>query len=223
MRIVAESGRDVVLARDVGGREHRDDARRTPARRKDRGRRAGRAPSGEVPIATCSVPSGSRMSSMYCAVPWTCLEAESCGSGAVDMAQDVRASCLTVTFIASLRCLEGFAAADDPRRARVAGGDLDQRLEQQIARDGGAVARPRRAGRSAAGSRRASAARRAPRTPARRARRRQAPPRSRSRPLRRARHAAEGDARCAMRRPSSVNLNAPSTAEMSSSKRFETL
>jgi len=35
---------------------------------------------GEPPTATCSVPAGSGMSSIYSAAPWTCLAPLSCGN-----------------------------------------------------------------------------------------------------------------------------------------------
>ncbi len=63
-RIVAEGRRHVVLAGDVGGRQHRDDARdRRAPRSRSRDSRRPRA-MGDWPMATCSVPSGSRISSM---------------------------------------------------------------------------------------------------------------------------------------------------------------
>src|SRR5918993_630465 len=96
--------------------------------------------SGDWPTATWRVPSGSRMSSMYCAEPCTCLNPESCGTGLRTWRSDsVSVGGLVGAFITLLRRRKRLALADDAGGAGLAGGGLAQGLEQEVAGDGRAI------------------------------------------------------------------------------------
>ena len=145
------------LPGNVGGGQHRDDAGHARGRPRHRARRRRPRAFGDCPMATCSVPSGSRISSMYCAVPCTCLSAESCGSGwrtwrggSVGSASGpgVRSRSWRL-----LRRLQGVAVAD--RSASRGSRQMRFRssaLNKQIARDRRCDRPPTRGGRREAGS-----------------------------------------------------------------------
>src|SRR5918993_1007736 len=95
---------------------------------------------GDWPTATWRVPSGSRMSSMYCAEPCTCLNPESCGTGLRTWRSDsVSVGGLVGAVITLLRRRKRLALADDAGGAGLAGGGLAQGLEQEVAGDGRAI------------------------------------------------------------------------------------